>query len=211
MKKIKLPKLFGVSFLSILVLVGGLFFGQSIYNNQQQNQTSQLNISASYSSEVKDPMWNYNNADFVIIGEIVGKEDPKKGKENATGHDVIYQDTKVKITQVVKNTLSDENLKENKVIYVRTLGGTADGLSVNTDTKNIFRSSGNVLLCLVEGTKIPNLPESSKDNKVYAITGTIHGAFNLTSDGLAQRDIVGDSFDKNKLIKMFSNQIYSHS
>ena len=205
MEKIKLPKLFVVSFFSMLVLVGGLFFGQSIYNNQQLNQTSQLYVSALYSSEVKDPMWNYNNADLVIIGEIVGKEDPKKGKDNATENDVVFQDTKVKITQVVKNTLNDENLKENDVIFVRTLGGTSDGLSVNADTTNILQSSGNVLLCLIEGTKIPNLPES-KDNKVYAITGTIHGAFNLTSDGLAQRGIVDDSFHKNELLKMFFSQ-----
>ncbi|NLI92220.1 MAG: hypothetical protein GX434_08465 [Peptococcaceae bacterium] len=140
---------------SVFLLVAGVY----LFNNNHDSKSGVI-INTSYAAEAKDPIWGYNNSDLVIIGEIIGKDKPQKGKDNVYGEEVVYEDTNVKISKIVKNLLN-EDLKEGSKISIRTIGGEVNNFKVEADTMGLLPASGNVLVCLVDGKKLPGLPLAS--------------------------------------------------
>lgn len=180
----------------LLLIVGGLYlFSDSLLPKQS------VVVHQSYAAEAKDPMWSYERSELVVIGEIVGKEKPLKGKDCVYGEDVVYEDTSIKVSSIVKDTLN-QDFKEGSKITVRTLGGEVDNFIMDVDTVDLLPTSGKVLLCLIDGKELPGLP-LSYDNKVYGIVGGIHGVYELTSDGFANRKVVKDSYKLDDLLNKY--------
>ena len=108
--------------------------------------------------------------------------------------EVIYTDNIVEVTEVVRLSPSFEGkIKVGDLLPVRTLGGTVTGVTFKNGIDDLLPMGKNILLFLVDGNKEPTLPSSK--TSYYSLVGTINGVFNLTSDGLAVRDKVKDSFN----------------
>lgn len=157
---------------------------------------------ASYTSEVLKPEFLKNTSDVVVVGKVSGKTVPSKGLEaGGQKYEIVYTDTKVIVEKVINDKIG-RNIKPGDTLVVRSIGGTAGNLTMKADTESIMKQSeSKALLFLVDSSKDLSLPENKSNSPVYVVVGGFHGSFNLTSDGIATREVSGDKFKFDDLIK----------
>lgn len=193
-------KNFNIAIVTVLTIC--FFVIITLNNNGQKLSPKPIGtfVYKTYSSEVKDPKWAIKKADLIIIGDMIDKENSVRGKNQVNGSDAIYVDNNIKITKIIKN-IQIANINIGDIITVRNLGGTTSDYKFEIDSDLLLPDKGSLLLCLVDGAKIPSIP-TSNDKHYYAIVGGIHGAFNLSTDGLAKRSIVKDSYKLDHLLTL---------
>lgn len=197
----KNKKFLSIPMIAILVIL--ITFSVYKFNNHQIIPAKRsVVVDKIYTSEVKDPKWVFNNASFVVIGSVSGKEKPAMGITRTDNKEVVYNDTKIEVSQILKNSLNDD-VKVGETIDVRTLGGSTDTVNYITDESGIFPDNGEVLLCLADVSNFSDIP-GTPGIKCYSLVGEIHGCFNISSDGTVKRTKVQDSFKLNDLLKTFN-------
>lgn len=176
------------------------------------NTHSIIEYHRTYAREASDPKWAFKNSDMIIIGRIVGNDTPQKGIQAGVGKkEVIYTDTNVKIEQVLKTKSKQISTKPGDTIAVRTIGGTVDNLAFKADTDEIFIDNDTVLLCLVDGIKSPELPETN-NKPYYSLVGGINGVYSLTIDRSKSINSNTGSMDQYKTAKRNKiNDVYNFS
>lgn len=182
-----------ITSLTVIIGLGSIL----VFNyNKVHNSKVVSVISNVYTSEVKEPEWITKNADFIIIGEVMDKDNPVKAEsDEKDSEDIVYRDTNIKVLEILKNK-EDETIKADDIIAVRTLGGTVDNLTTDTDTKNLLPDTGLVMLYLSDISNYPSIPQTGSDKKLFSVVGQIHGAFDI-----AEKTIDGDTLNPKNILQ----------
>ncbi|HWQ40844.1 MAG TPA: hypothetical protein VN456_02260 [Desulfosporosinus sp.] len=197
--------------ISVLALSVITFKGYDVAKsaNPQTNQNV-IHRNTVYDADVTKPEFLNNQSDVVVIGKIVNKNASAKGKLSVgLQEDVVYTDTNVKVETVVINKTSNQ-IKHGDTLTVRNLGGTADNLTMITDTDGVLKQDKNdkkVLLFLADLSRDLSLPQGGTQTTTYSIVGGFHGSFSLSGDGgEATRDVSGEKIKTDDLVKLLKNK-----
>jgi hypothetical protein len=167
-----------------LVVIGGISYSHLVPQTIIQ--------SAKWRSDVRKPEWLSQTSQLVVIGEVLDHKPSAKGKSPASGQEMIYTDTNVRVNKVVRIQPSlGINVKVGDVITVRTLGGQVDNQKMLTEDAQLITGE-KAMLFLVNSPENRLLPSSS--TVVYGVQGGVHGYFTLQDNGTAKRQFIGDSF-----------------